>query len=379
MKTFSDLPIFSGGFRPFFWGALIYFIFLILFFTLAFAGLVPTTNIRWDIINWHRHEMIFGYTAAIIAGFLLTAVPNWTKIPTPKGIALAALFCIWIFGRLAMLFSGFLPVALVAIIDIPFYLLIGMAILPSLIKSNNSRNYFFLLLLTIQTIANAIMHFGDPLLGMRLSLNIIILIMLIIGGRVIPFFTESATGVKIFRNPIIEKTAMICAIIAAVLDVWRFEPIISAISLLLAAFANLWRFSQWKTKITFENPLLWILHFGYLWLVIGMFLKAGDLFGLNFPNAIANHAFTTGGIGCLTIGMIARVSLGHTGRPLKADKTIAIAFILVNLAAILRVFFVWAFGLYAVQIYLLSAGILAIAFLIMLVKFFPILIGERHI
>lgn len=376
MKALSS-PLFSLGFRPFFMMSLAFFIFVIFYFTLAYAGVFSTETFSWDLVTWHRHEMIFGYSSAVIAGFLFTAVPNWTGHATPKNLPLFLICLFWVLGRVAIFFSSYIPKNLVALIDIPFYLVCALGILPALIKSKNKRNYFFILLLIIQSVANSIMHYGDPALGMRMGLNIIVLIMLIIGGRVIPFFTENATGIKIFRNPLIEKTAMICAIIAAILDVWRFAPLLSATALLIAAFANLWRFSQWKTIETMDNPLLWVLHLGYAWLVVGMFLKSAELFGFILPNAVANHAFTIGGIVTLTIGMMARVSLGHTGRPLKADFKIISSFIMVAMAAFIRVFLVWFFPQFAIGLYIVSAFLLCFAFLLMAVKYFPIFLKNR--
>ncbi|WP_275671626.1 NnrS family protein [Pseudaquidulcibacter saccharophilus] len=378
MEKIFKSPLFSGGFRPFFLLAAVFMFILISYFALGFAGYLPITNVSWDLINWHRHEMLFGFTAAVIAGFLLTAVPNWTGQQTPKNEILAALAGFWLLGRLAMMFSSFLPKIIVALIDVPFYLLVAASIFPALTKTQNKRNYFFLGLLSMQTIANALMHFGLYDIGMRLGLNIIVLIMLVLGGRVIPFFTENAKAIKITRNPNIEKFAMISAIIAAILDVLRFLPALSAFALLVAAIANLLRFSQWQSKKTFDNPLLWILHIGYLWLVVGLFLKAIDLFGISLPNAIANHAITSGAIGSLTLGMMARVSLGHTGRPLAAAPKMIFAFWLVNMAAFARVFGAWALPNFAIALYLVSALMMAIAFLIFVIHYFPILTTERY-
>lgn len=377
MQKLIKSPLFSLGFRPFFMMAIAFFIFVILYFTFSYAGYLPYNTIRWDLVTWHRHEMIFGYSSAVIAGFLLTAVPNWTGQQTPKDIKLFLMCLLWLAGRVAVFFSAFLPKYIVALIDVPFYLVCALAILPALLKSHNKRNYFFLFLLIAETVANLIMHFGDPIVGMRMGLNIIVLILLIIGGRVIPFFTENATRVKIYRNPHIEKTAMVCAIIAAIFDVWRVFPLLSATALLVASFANLWRLAQWKTNKTFDNPLLWILHLGYFWLVVGMFLKAIDLFGFDLPFAVANHTYTIGGIVTMTLGMIARVSLGHTGRPLKVNAWIVASFIMVSIAAFARVFVVWIFPQTAIAIYILSALLLSISFIILARYYFPIFTKER--
>lgn len=377
MKRYIKSPLFSLGFRPFFMMAIAFFIFVIFYFTIAYVGYLPSNTISWDLVTWHRHEMIFGYTSAVIAGFLLTAVQNWTGHTTPKDYKLFFMCLLWVCGRIAIFFSAILPKYLVALIDIPFYLVCAFAILPALAKSHNKRNYFFLLLLLIQTIANAIMHFGDSILGMRIGLNVIVLILLIIGGRVIPFFTENATRVKIYRNPHIENTAMVCAIFAAVLDVWRVIPPLSAVALFIAAMANFWRLSQWKTIVVVDKPLLWILHLGYFWLVVGMFLKSGDFFGFNLPFGVANHAFTIGGIATMTIGMMARVSLGHTGRSLEVNIPIIASFVMVSMAAVVRVFWVWLLPEFAVSFYILSTFLLCLAFLIMAVHYFPIFVQER--
>ena len=379
----KDFALFRLGFRPFFlFGAIFSFIALS-YFILWISGAVIAWHSAWSAVEWHRHEMLFGYAGAIIAGFLLTAVPNWTGHPTPKGKMLALLVLLWLAGRVMLFFSAHLPDMLVAAVDVSFFLACAAALLPALIKSRNRRNYSFVALLALLALANGMTHWESvdntniADMGIRLGLNIIILIMVVIGGRVIPFFTEKPLGISIRRNPMIERLTLSTTIAALILDVVEAQGTVLGIAFMLAAIANGWRLLQWRSMKTLGIPLLWVLHAGYAWLVIGFATRAAYYLGFSVPVTIATHAFTAGGIGVLTLGMMARVSLGHSGRKLAVGKAMVAAFICVNLAAIFRVFGVWAFPNITMHLLECAAALWLLAFGIFIVIYTPILIRTR--
>lgn len=337
----AGFALFRSGFRPFFLLGTLFGFIALLYFILLVSGTIKTLPSRWDPISWHRHEMLFGFTAAIIIGFLFTAVPNWTGCPTPKGTKLGLIVLLWLAGRIAVFNSAYLPLALVMVIDSSFFLVCMVVIASALAKSGNRHNYLFILLLTLLALANILTHMGYTDIGIRLALNIIIFIMVSVGGRVIPAFAEKP--VISTRDPRLERFAMFATSMALILDVVHINAAVSCVAFLLATIANGWRLLLWRSLKTFHIPLLWVLHAGYTWLVIGMALRTAGYFGLSIPSPIATHAFTAGGIGVLTLGMMARVSLGHSGRLRIVGKPMIFAFCCINLAAICRVFGVWFF------------------------------------
>ncbi len=382
-KNKQAFALFRLGFRPFFLFGSAFSVFALGYFILWMSGVVSAWPSAWDALVWHRHEMLFGYAGAIIAGFLLTAVPNWTGHPTAKGRSLMLLVGLWLAGRVAVLFSATLPASLAAAIDVSFFVACAASIAPALIKSKNHRNYFFILLLIGLSVANGLTHtHADEsaelaALGITLALDIIIMIMLIIGGRVIPFFTERPLGITIARDPRIEKLALSTTVLGLAAEVLEVNHVLAGVLLLASAFLNGWRLSTWKSLKTLPVPLLWVLHLGFAWIVIGLALKGLELVGADIPPIIATHAFTAGGIGVLTIGMMARVSLGHSGRPLVVGKPMTAAFIAINLAAFCRVFGVWLLPAHTMRFFEISAALWLVAFAIFLLKYTPILMRPR--
>ena len=375
--------LFRLGFRPFFLFGSAFTVFALAYFILWMSGTVSAWPSAWDALIWHRHEMLFGYTGAIIAGFLLTAVPNWTGHPTPKGRSLMLLALLWFAGRVAVLFSAYLPASLVAVIDMSFFAACAASIAPALIKSKNHKNYFFILLLAGLSVANGLTHTHTDesaelaALGITLALDIIIMIMLIIGGRVIPFFTERPLGISIPRDPRLEKAALIATILGLAVEASEINDSLAGGLLLASALLNGWRLATWQSIKTLRIPLLWVLHLGFAWIVVGLALKGMELTGVDIPPIIATHAFTAGGIGVLTLGMMARVSLGHSGRPLAVGKPMVLAFAAINFAAFCRVFGVWLMPAHTMRFFEISAALWLLAFSIFVVIYTPILLRPR--
>ncbi|HZD41307.1 MAG TPA: NnrS family protein [Terriglobales bacterium] len=375
--------IFALGFRPFFLLAGVFAVGLIAVWVFAFMGSVAVTTYYGQVM-WHSHEMIFGYTVAVIAGFFLTAVRNWTNLPTPSGAALAAMAGLWLLGRIVPFFQALVPAWLIAVIDLLFLpaLMVGIGI--PLVRSGRKRNLFFLVILAAFFAANLLVHLQilgvsqtTARRGTLLGLNLTILIIVIMGGRVTPFFTERALqGFVPRRWAVIEYLAP-----GSVVGFLLAELVLpdSGLAGFLAAFAaviNGIRLIGWYTHRYWSVPLLWVLHLGYLWVVVGFGLKAAAAFGL-VPGQFTLHAFTVGAIGVLTLGMMARVSLGHTGRPLRAALSMAVAFALLNLAALIRGVLPLLFPQSLIQLVAVSGALWTAAFLTFLFVYAPILLQPR--
>ncbi len=376
----QNFALLKSGFRAFFFCGPVFVVAAILYFILVMSGAVSVFPSAWDIISWHRHEMIFGYAGAIIIGFLFTAVPNWTGHPTPKDTLLGFIVFLWLAGRIVVFTSSYIPLWLVAFIDISFFLVCAAGILPALVKSKNKRNYFFIFLLLLLAIANGITHYYNADVnynndfGIRFGLNIVIIIMIILGGRVIPFFTERPLGLTIVRNKYIERLSLAFAILALITDTIGMKGIFPGFLFAIAAVINALRLYKWNSLKTFSIPLLWVLHAGYAWLVAAFALRALYNLGISMPYSIATHAFTTGGIGVLTIGMMARVSLGHSGRILAVGKPMLVSFICINLAAIVRVFGVLLFPNFTMYWLEITSLFWVLAFCIFIWIYTPILV-----
>lgn len=337
MNTF-----FSQGFRPFFLGAGLWAALGMYLWTIIFRGDVAA-DFAWDVRDWHVHEMLFGYVSAVIAGFLLTAVPNWTGIAAPKGARLAGLFVLWLLGRLAMFFSASLPPLLVGVIDVSFLVVLEIWLVRVLLKSGNKRNLVVAGLIGLFIISNATMHLrAFEELGEGGGLLAVIMLISLIGGRVVPAFTRnwlmmqgSAVKVAEFGTP--DKMALATTALALILFAAEVEGPVLAAAFGLAACAGLWRLLRWQGRLTFAEPLVWIMHLAYLWLPVGFALMAFSQLTDLISTYTALHALTIGAVGTMTLAIMTRASLGHMGRPLEANRATLAIYILISMAAVLRV------------------------------------------
>ena len=377
------LVLFALGFRPFFLLSGLFAILSIALWVPTFVGWLPL-NSYYGQIGWHSHEMIFGYTAAVIAGFLLTSVRNWTEMATPQGSSLAALTLIWCLGRILPFFPSALSAELIALVDLSFLPALAVGIGVPLVRRGDRRNLLFLPLIAVFWLANILVHLA--LLGfvpniahkaVILGLNLVVLLIVIMGGRVIPFFTERALqAVRIKRWNAIEWLAIISVIAFTLAEFFFIDPRVAGVFAGVAAIANGIRLGGWYTYRYWRVPLLWVLHLGYSWIVVGFLLKAGSVLEV-IPPQFTLHAFSLGAIGVLTMGMMARVSLGHTGRPLKVGPGMAIAFAAVNLAAVTRGLLPILHPQWFSQLVILSGGLWLIAYAIFSVVYVPILLQPR--
>jgi uncharacterized protein involved in response to NO len=378
-----DYPLFALGFRAFFALAGLAALVLILFWNALFNGSLTTEHYFTDNY-WHAHEMLLGYAVAVIAGFLLTAVKNWTGKPTLTGDPLASLCLLWLYGRILPFYAGELPDALIALVDFSFLPALAYQVSKPIIEARQYRNLFFIGLLLLLAVGNALIHAqmlglqaNTAATGIQLAVATIIILILIIAGRVFPFFTERGIpGTLIIKNPLLDNVSVASAVIVFALQLFGISGTLLALAALIAAVVNIARLFGWYVKRVIYVPLLWVLYTGYSWIILGFMLSALSAYSL-VASSLALHAFTLGGIGVLTLGMMARVSLGHTGRAMKASNAIAIAFALINIAALFRVLLPIAVpGWYENLIYVSTLFWLA-AFSLFVFVYAPILASAR--
>ena len=378
----KGFALFALGFRPFFLGAGLSAVLLMgLWLVMYQKG--TRLDVPYPPMLWHAHEMIFGYAGVVIAGFLLTAVQNWTQIRTPSGTLLVALFILWLVGRIAPFIPG-LPMGIASLLDLLFFPAVILAIAKPIVRVKQTRNYAFPFMLGMLTLANVLVHSeflgfgqGTARVGYTLAVYMIVLMMVVMGGRVIPSFTDSKLRSQAKRWKVIEWLAPVTTLV--VLSAALFDPV-SAITGLVAAVAAAvhgLRLYGWHTRRLWSVPLLWVLHLGYGWIVVGFALVALSTMGWLAPST-ALHAFTVGAIGTLTLGMMARVSLGHTGRMLEPAKIVSVAFGLIVAAALVRVGGPLIFPQRYDWAILLSGFIWMLAFAVFVVVYAPFLIQPRQ-
>jgi uncharacterized protein involved in response to NO len=338
------VPLLALGFRPFFLAAGIAAVLsLLLWLAVLFGLLAPPRYLPGT--NWHAHEMLFGYTAAVIAGFLLTATRNWSGMPTASGGLLAALVGLWLAARVAPWLGA--PAALIAALDIAFFPALALSLWRPLWQGPNPTNRLFLAVFAGFTLASLLVNLdgaglapGLAARGHRLMLDLVVVVMLLVGGRVMPFFTRAGLdNAKPVTRPPLEALTFAAALAMLALHLaLPASPIARALAgaaAIAAGLLQLARLAGWHDPRVWTRPMLAVLYAGFLWLSAGLILDGLAAFGLLAPS-IAIHVVTTGAIGVLTLGMMARVTLGHTGRAMQASRLTVVAFVLVNIAALLR-------------------------------------------
>jgi uncharacterized protein involved in response to NO len=367
------------GFRPFYLLASTFAALSIGLWALQFSGWLGHPYL--DSSMWHAHEMLFGFALAVVVGFLFTAGRNWSGRPTPTGLPLAALAALWVAGRVLVL-TPFGWAA--AIVNAAFPLAAAVALAIPFFAAGNRRNYFFVALLALMSVAVMAFHLArlDVLAipggaAIQVALDIILFIMAVMGGRVIPMFTNNGVpGAGAERIDMVEKAALGSVLVLLVADVLNVGGVPLAVVAALAALAHLTRGALWRPWKTLRAPLVWILQAGYLWLALHLALRAGAALGW-IGSSPATHALTAGAIGSLVIGMITRTALGHTARPLRAGRAELACYVLVTLAAVVRVFVPLAFPAQLVNAVLVSALLWSAGFGLYAVRYWPILTRPR--
>ncbi len=343
-RAHARLPLFEKGFRPFFLLGAAFSILAVPLWIVALKG-GPEPRGAFGAMQWHAHEMLFGFSSAIIAGFLLTAIANWSGRETLTGWPLAALVGLWSLGRAAMFFASRLPRFVPALLDVSFLPALAIACALPLVAAHSRRNYGFVGLLFGLAVANGTAHWfalhGDletVRLAHRFALNLIVVLLVAMTGRVVPMFTRNATGLAWIRAiPVLERGALAAVVLLALCDLVPSASVLCAVLSAAAAALLLARMRFWGTRHTLRQPLLWILHVGTLFIPLGLTLRAFGAILPSIPIGSSLHALTAGAIGSLTLGMMARVSLGHTGRLLEPARSVTWAFLCLVSAALVRI------------------------------------------
>jgi uncharacterized protein involved in response to NO len=388
LSTAARLPpaltIFAYGFRPFFLLAGLHAALSLLAWVGVLQGWIDAPA-GWPPATLHGHEMIFGFAPAALAGFLLTAVPGWTKSGPLRGWRLALLVLLWLAGRAAAA-AGADPV-IYAALDLAFLPGLFACIAPGILRASSKRNAVVLVILSVIWIANAGTHasmlgagFVSARWGNELGLALFVLLIALIGGRIVPPFTiggmrMAGRPVDIAATPRLDRAVLVTTAAWAASLALDLPGIVVAIAALLAAFANGARFLRWRSRATLRVPLVWILHVGYAWLVLGLAAAAGAWIDL-WPKAVALHALGAGAVATMILAVMSRAALGHTGRKLEAAPLTAAAYVLVTLGAAGRV--IASLIESDLQILLAGAGLAwAAGFILYLVVYAPILLRPR--
>ncbi len=375
----AGFALWNLGFRPFYLLAAMFGATSIMLWALQISGLLGSAYLQGAV--WHGHEMLFGYTTAVIAGFLLTAVRNWTNQPTPSGAPLMGLAALWVCGRVLVL----TPYATAAtLVNVAFPLAVAVAIGIPILRSRNVRNYFFIGLLALIGALILIFHLAlreyfviSPGIGLRLALDVVLFIMVVMAGRVVPMFTNNGVpGANATRLPWLEKASLGAVILLFLADLLQLPTAAISVAAFAAAFAHAARLALWKPWRTMQTPLVWILHAAYAWIIIHLLMRGLSAAGL-LAGSFDVHALTVGAIGGLTIGMMTRTARGHTGRPLAADRYEAAMFLLVQAAALTRVFV----GIASPAFYMISVQLSALlwsgALGLYAIRYWPVLTRAR--
>ncbi len=336
----------AQGFRPFFlaaalWSAAALPLWILM---LATGATMPS---RFEPLAWHAHEMLFGFVMAAVAGFLLTAIPNWTQRLPVSGGPLALLAGLWLLGRVACLVSALLPAWLAAAADLSFPAALVAVVAREIIAGGNRRNLPMVAPVAVLGIANLLMHLeadgiGVPAgLGWRLGLAAVIVLISVVGGRIVPSFTRNWLAKRpqaaLPAQPGRIDRAALGALHAGLFG-WAFLPSFPPVGviLLVGSALNFWRLWRWRGADTAAEPLLLVLHVGYAWLALGAGLLGLSVLDAAVPQSAAIHALTAGAIGTMILAVMTRATRGHTGRALSADRATGAIYLLVNLAAIAR-------------------------------------------
>jgi len=372
---------FALGFRPFFLCAGLAAVLLLALWLCFLGGHLPA-NTYYGPIGWHSHEMLFGFTAAVVAGFLLTAVRNWTGIDTIAGKPLAALVGLWLVGRIL----PFLPVPgeVIALVDLAFLPMLMLALRHPLMDAESKNNRVFLLVLALATFANLLVHLqalgvtaGSAVAGTGMMRYLILWLLVIITGRIMPFFTRTGVpGVMPVSRDDIENLAVIFLFGLMISDVLAPASWLSGLMAAALAAVHIIRLKGWYDHRIWAYPIVWVLYTAYFWLIASFVLQTMSALEWVAPN-LATHAFTYGMVGIFTMGMMSRVALGHTGRMLETAKPINIAFVILNVGVFVRVLMpIVAPGQYSAWLFI-SGGLWLVGFAIFCVIYLPILISPR--
>lgn len=375
----TGFALWQLGFRPFYLLASLFAALSVPLWALQYAGWLGTPYLRGPL--WHAHEMLFGFTLAVIVGFLFTAGRNWTGRPTPTGGALAALAALWVAARVLVL-TPFGWAAAAANVAFPLAAAIALAI--PFFAAGNRRNYFFIGLLGLLSACAAWVHLA--LLGMlpwpgrgglQVALDAVLFIVAVMAGRVVPMFTNNGVpGAAATRRPWVEKIALgsVLALLAA--DALQAPALVVGTIAAVVTLAHARRWLLWQPWKTLRVPLVWVLHAAYLWIPVHLALRVLGEAGWVAASA-STHALTAGAIGGMVIGMMTRTARGHTARPLRADRFDVASYLLVLIGALVRVAVPLLVPAFTVGSVLLSSLLWSAGFALYALRYGPALLRPR--
>jgi uncharacterized protein involved in response to NO len=382
-------PFFRGGFRPFFFAGAAWALIAVTLWICSLTGEI-TIPAALEALAWHRHEMLFGFVGAVIAGFLLTAVPNWTGRLPIAGWPLAGLFSLWAAARLAVLFSGTVSLWLAGLLDVGFFIVLGLLAAREVLEANN-RNLPIVGMILLFGLADALDYLGNTNvipwqdLGWQLAISLVVLLISLIGGRIIPSFTRNWMVKQGMTKGLPTQASrfdlFVIGATAVAMLFWLTGPpeTVTGLVLIAAAALQAVRLLRWSGYRTFADPLVLILHVGYLWIPVGVALLGFSLMDL-VPRSAAIHSLTAGAMATMILAVMTRASLGHTARELKASPLTVLVYLLVTAGALVRV----AASLRLID-YQMGVDIAGLAwggaFLLFLVAYAPVLwrprLGEK--
>lgn len=371
----------SYGFRPF-------FLLAGLMGLGAMMGWIGALALGWEVggsygaLNWHAHEMLFGYTSAALAGFMLTAIPNWTGRLPVSGLPLLALVCLWVAGRAAMAAPDLVGVVPAAIADGIFLPAMATVAAREIFAGRNWKNLKIVIGLVGLTLANGAFHvfaisWGQALAPSRFAVGTYVMLIAVVGGRIVPSFTRNwlaKSGSPRLPAPFgrFDVASIVLLGLACFAWVVHDENAISAVLAFAAAILQAIRLGRWQGWRTVEEPLLLVLHVGYLFVPLGMLcVGLSELGLLSAPSAL--HVLTVGAIGLMTFAVMTRASLGHTGRPPTASPTMSIAYLALTIAATVRPFAEALPEAYHLLLEI-AGGAWMLAFALFLIEYAPILL-----
>lgn len=339
------LTVFNSGFRIFFLNAGIFSTLSMILWATIFFGKISYSSTEISSAQWHAHEMIYGYTIAVIAGFLLTAVKNWTGIQTVSGKSLMFIFSLWLIARILFL-PGISLIHIAGIFDILFLLSLTVAVSIPVIKVKQWKQTAILSKLLLLAVCNILFYLGTLglfkggiVFGIYGGLYLIIGLILTMSRRVVPFFIQNGVGysVKLFNSRWVDVSSLVLFIGFFVTTLLLKNKMLAAYLALGLAIIHAIRLIGWYTRGIWSKSLLWSLYLSLWFIVLGFLLFAGSYF-LNLSEFLAVHAFTVGGISTITLGMMSRVALGHTGRDINHPPSlVSYALFVLLLVALTRV------------------------------------------
>lgn len=373
-------PVLRLGFRPFYLLTALLACLSVPVWIAAFLGYMPWA-MPLPALLWHGHEMLFGFAAGVVAGFLLTAVRAWTGLPTARGPVLGGLALLWLAARIAALCA---PYAVFAVVDMLLLPAVALLLLRVLLQAGNKRNIPLISLLLAMSVVNLLFHLAvlqvvqlDPIRILHAQLGLVLMVVAVMTGRVVPMFTKNVTpGLVIHTTRHFELSLLAATAVALLLWVCAAPAALVAAACAVAAAMHAVRLYKWSPWVTLKRPILWVLHLSYAWMPLGLAMLACAHLGW-IGQSFAVHALAVGVIGGLIIGMVTRTARGHTGRPLQASRLETAAYALVLLATVVRAVlpaFVPALYPRALEI---SATLWALAFALYLVMYTPWLTQSR--